>query len=163
MAVAVPVVVRPFPGVLQEDGDGLQAGPQNGGTLFFFYSPKKQLLLSMLIPLEMICASLNRTSPPQVVKNNLNPVWKPFRIPLRSLCGGDVESQIKATVLKVPKLQLNACSRSSELFTPLPTLGSQVFNHPSQLCCCNTLTAHLLNAFFFCPIFSPKLELRWRL
>lgn len=31
----------------------------------------------------------------QVVKNNLNPVWKPFRIPIQSLCGGDVENPIK--------------------------------------------------------------------
>lgn len=31
----------------------------------------------------------------QVVKNNLNPVWKPFRIALQSLCGGDVEKVIK--------------------------------------------------------------------
>ncbi|KAF3703377.1 Copine-3 [Channa argus] len=31
----------------------------------------------------------------EVVKNNLNPVWKPFRIPLQSLCGGDVEKSIK--------------------------------------------------------------------
>uniref|UniRef100_A0A668AT07 Copine-3 n=1 Tax=Myripristis murdjan TaxID=586833 RepID=A0A668AT07_9TELE len=31
----------------------------------------------------------------EVVNNNLNPVWKPFRIPLRSLCGGEVERPIK--------------------------------------------------------------------
>ncbi|XP_078147395.1 copine-3-like [Centroberyx gerrardi] len=31
----------------------------------------------------------------EVVKNNLNPVWRPFRIPLRSLCGGEVERPIK--------------------------------------------------------------------
>ncbi|KAM9331607.1 copine-3-like isoform 2-T2 [Pholidichthys leucotaenia] len=31
----------------------------------------------------------------EVVYNNLNPVWKPFRISLRSLCGGDVEKPIK--------------------------------------------------------------------
>ncbi|KAF7659325.1 hypothetical protein LDENG_00299000 [Lucifuga dentata] len=31
----------------------------------------------------------------EVVKNNLNPVWRPFRIPLQSLCGGDVEKSIK--------------------------------------------------------------------
>ncbi|XP_029698865.1 copine-3-like isoform X2 [Takifugu rubripes] len=31
----------------------------------------------------------------EVVKNNLNPTWKPFRIPLQSLCGGDVEKPIK--------------------------------------------------------------------
>ncbi|KAG8009345.1 Copine-3 [Nibea albiflora] len=30
-----------------------------------------------------------------VVKNNLNPIWRPFRISLRSLCGGDVEKPIK--------------------------------------------------------------------
>ncbi|KAM7370135.1 hypothetical protein PAMP_011415 [Pampus punctatissimus] len=31
----------------------------------------------------------------EVVKYNLNPVWRPFRIPLQSLCGGDVEKSIK--------------------------------------------------------------------
>lgn len=37
----------------------------------------------------------------QVVKNNLNPIWKPFRISLRSLCGGDVEKPIKVFTLQV--------------------------------------------------------------
>ncbi len=31
----------------------------------------------------------------QVVKNNLNPCWRPFKIPLRSLCAGDMEKPIK--------------------------------------------------------------------
>uniref|UniRef100_A0A8C7S8M4 Copine-3 n=1 Tax=Oncorhynchus mykiss TaxID=8022 RepID=A0A8C7S8M4_ONCMY len=31
----------------------------------------------------------------KVVKNNLNPTWKPFRIPLQSLCGGDMDKHIK--------------------------------------------------------------------
>uniref|UniRef100_A0A665VZD6 Copine-3 n=2 Tax=Echeneis naucrates TaxID=173247 RepID=A0A665VZD6_ECHNA len=31
----------------------------------------------------------------EVVYNNLNPTWRPFRISLRSLCGGDVENPIK--------------------------------------------------------------------
>ncbi|XP_034998592.1 copine-3 isoform X2 [Hippoglossus stenolepis] len=31
----------------------------------------------------------------EVVYNNLNPIWRPFRIPMRSLCGGDVEKPIK--------------------------------------------------------------------
>ncbi|XP_056290362.1 copine-3-like isoform X1 [Pseudoliparis swirei] len=31
----------------------------------------------------------------EVVNNNLNPLWRPFRISLRSLCGGDVENPIK--------------------------------------------------------------------
>ncbi|KAK2858643.1 hypothetical protein Q5P01_003263 [Channa striata] len=31
----------------------------------------------------------------EVVKNNLNPVWRPFRISLLSLCGGNVEKPIK--------------------------------------------------------------------
>lgn len=30
-----------------------------------------------------------------VIKNNLNPVWKPFRIPLRSLCNGDLDKTIR--------------------------------------------------------------------
>ncbi|XP_034027652.1 copine-3-like isoform X2 [Thalassophryne amazonica] len=31
----------------------------------------------------------------EVVKNNLNPIWRPFRIPIQSLCGGDVEKTMK--------------------------------------------------------------------
>ncbi|KAM8822890.1 copine-3-like isoform 2-T2 [Spinachia spinachia] len=31
----------------------------------------------------------------EVVNNNVNPVWRPFRISLRSLCGGEVERPIK--------------------------------------------------------------------
>ncbi|XP_031584230.1 copine-3-like isoform X2 [Oreochromis aureus] len=31
----------------------------------------------------------------EVVKNNLNPVWRPFQIPVQSLCAGDVEKPIK--------------------------------------------------------------------
>ncbi|XP_047424458.1 copine-3-like isoform X2 [Mugil cephalus] len=31
----------------------------------------------------------------EVVHNNLNPTWRPIRISLRSLCGGDVEKPIK--------------------------------------------------------------------
>ncbi|XP_034998530.2 copine-3-like isoform X1 [Hippoglossus stenolepis] len=31
----------------------------------------------------------------EVVKKNLNPTWKRFRVPLQSLCGGDVEKSIK--------------------------------------------------------------------
>ncbi|XP_029934837.1 copine-3-like isoform X1 [Myripristis murdjan] len=31
----------------------------------------------------------------EVVKHNLNPTWRPFRIPMQTLCGGDVEKSIK--------------------------------------------------------------------
>ncbi|KAK7881384.1 hypothetical protein WMY93_029793 [Mugilogobius chulae] len=31
----------------------------------------------------------------EVVKNNLNPSWRPFRIPVQSLCGGDMDKPIK--------------------------------------------------------------------
>ncbi|KAL1023355.1 hypothetical protein UPYG_G00039660 [Umbra pygmaea] len=31
----------------------------------------------------------------EVVKNNLNPTWRPFRIPLQALCDGDMEKPIK--------------------------------------------------------------------
>ncbi|XP_038665040.1 copine-3 isoform X2 [Scyliorhinus canicula] len=31
----------------------------------------------------------------EVIKNNLNPSWKPFRIPLRSLCNGDLQKPVK--------------------------------------------------------------------
>ncbi|KAM9839662.1 copine-3-like [Aulostomus maculatus] len=31
----------------------------------------------------------------EVINNNLNPTWRPFRVSLRALCGGDVEKPIK--------------------------------------------------------------------
>ncbi|XP_073344936.1 copine-3-like [Pagrus major] len=31
----------------------------------------------------------------EVVKNNINPIWRPFRIRLQSLCGGDPEKPVK--------------------------------------------------------------------
>ncbi|XP_063307354.1 copine-3 [Pelobates fuscus] len=31
----------------------------------------------------------------EVIKNNLNPVWRPFKIPLRSLCNGEMDKPIK--------------------------------------------------------------------
>ncbi|XP_072306595.1 copine-3-like isoform X2 [Eucyclogobius newberryi] len=31
----------------------------------------------------------------EVVKNNLNPSWRPFRIPLQSLCGADMDKPVK--------------------------------------------------------------------
>ncbi|KAM9296118.1 copine-1 [Gastrophryne carolinensis] len=34
----------------------------------------------------------------EVVKNNLNPCWKKFSVPLQSLCGGDVNKPIKVSV-----------------------------------------------------------------
>ena len=43
---------------------------------------------------------------PQVVKNNLNPTWRPFRIPLQSLCGGDMDKPIKVPTM----LFLNICN-----------------------------------------------------
>ncbi|XP_040287811.1 copine-3 [Bufo bufo] len=31
----------------------------------------------------------------EVIKNNLNPVWRPFKIPLQALCNGDMEKPIR--------------------------------------------------------------------
>ncbi|XP_053571152.1 copine-3 [Bombina bombina] len=31
----------------------------------------------------------------EVIKNNLNPVWRPFKIPLQSLCNGDMDQKIR--------------------------------------------------------------------
>lgn len=122
--LAVPVVVRPLPGALQEDRDGLQAGSQDRGALHFFpsFSSKRRrrpLFGSSLAP------RLQTTLDLQVVKNNLNPIWKPFRVPLRSLCGGDVEGQIKATLFKVPRLPVYATP-----FLPLCPAFSFFFHFP---------------------------------
>lgn len=35
----------------------------------------------------------------QVIKNTLDPVWKPFTVPLISLCNGDVDRNIKVRLI----------------------------------------------------------------
>ncbi|XP_010768682.1 copine-9-like, partial [Notothenia coriiceps] len=34
----------------------------------------------------------------EVIKNNLNPVWQPFTIPVRALCNGDYDRTVKVDV-----------------------------------------------------------------
>lgn len=61
----------------------------------------------------LICAVV------QVVKNNLNPLWKPFRIPLQSLCGGDVEKSIKVGAHRhTNRTVKHCCSWHSSHFPP---------------------------------------------
>uniref|UniRef100_A0A3B5L281 Copine 3 n=1 Tax=Xiphophorus couchianus TaxID=32473 RepID=A0A3B5L281_9TELE len=48
----------------------------------------------------------------EVVHNNLNPVWRPFRVSLRALCGGDVEKLIKV----VFSLTFDHDSKSKNLY-----------------------------------------------
>lgn len=36
----------------------------------------------------------------QVIKNNLNPVWRPFKISLNSLCYSDMDKSIKVMYMK---------------------------------------------------------------
>ena len=38
-----------------------------------------------------------------VIENNLNPVWKPLRVPLQRLCNGDVNRPLKLEVLDYDK------------------------------------------------------------
>ena len=37
----------------------------------------------------------------EVIKNTLNPNWKPFSIPVQSFCGGDPERKIKARLTEM--------------------------------------------------------------
>uniref|UniRef100_A0A8C3ALX4 Copine-3 n=1 Tax=Cyclopterus lumpus TaxID=8103 RepID=A0A8C3ALX4_CYCLU len=50
----------------------------------------------------------------EVVKNNLNPTWRPFRIPMQSLCGGDVEKSIKLDSAAADTRVLRLCSSQVE-------------------------------------------------
>lgn len=67
----------------------------------------------------------------QFVKNTLNPVWKPFRIPMQSLCGGDVEKSIKvrkhgahaATPVGTKSLQMSVKTKWCECW-PMFLLGT---------------------------------------
>ncbi|XP_028288405.1 copine-3-like isoform X2 [Parambassis ranga] len=76
----------------------------------------------------------------EVVKNNLNPVWKPFRIPIQSLCGGDVEK-----VIKVECYDYNN-SGSHELIGTFQTSLSQIQDatqtYAAEFECINTAKKH---------------------
>ncbi|XP_056868149.1 copine-3-like isoform X1 [Takifugu flavidus] len=100
----------------------------------------------------------------EVVKNNLNPTWKPFRIPLQSLCGGDVEKPIKMDSLQFsmsigPGVPKSSPRESSRVFCPLAEtlpprkVGSQVdcFDHNNSgsheiIGCFETNLAHIQQA-----------------
>ncbi|XP_056868167.1 copine-3 isoform X2 [Takifugu flavidus] len=45
----------------------------------------------------------------EVVKNNLNPTWRPFRIPLQSLCGGDMDKPVKPSCQEGGCIHLYKC------------------------------------------------------
>uniref|UniRef100_H2Z3Y0 C2 domain-containing protein n=1 Tax=Ciona savignyi TaxID=51511 RepID=H2Z3Y0_CIOSA len=51
----------------------------------------RQVLI--LFKYHLITHSASRVT--EVVKNNLNPTWKPFVVPIQSLCGGDWDRKIK--------------------------------------------------------------------
>uniref|UniRef100_A0A8D0D9H8 Copine-3 n=1 Tax=Sander lucioperca TaxID=283035 RepID=A0A8D0D9H8_SANLU len=61
-------------------------------TYFQDFFGKSDPFLEFYKPTETGWQLAHRT---EVIKNTLNPVWRPFRIPLQSLCGGDVEKSIK--------------------------------------------------------------------
>lgn len=71
----------------------------------------------------------------QVVYNNLNPTWRPFRVSLRSLCGGDVEKPIKVKVFF-----------HHDLFPETGSASVGLIDHTT-----NILIIHLLTAFSFHP------------
>lgn len=54
-----------------------------------FYQLVFQIVLMKKNNNSQLCVCL------QVIKNTLDPVWKPFTVPLISLCNGDVDRNIK--------------------------------------------------------------------
>lgn len=60
----------------------------------------------MGLPISSYCFSNGPVStlllpaPPQVIKYTLDPVWKPFTVPLVSLCDGDLEKPIQVSDLE---------------------------------------------------------------
>uniref|UniRef100_A0A8C6LY18 Copine-3 n=1 Tax=Nothobranchius furzeri TaxID=105023 RepID=A0A8C6LY18_NOTFU len=65
--------------------------PAGSGTITDFFG-KSDPFLEFYKQTETGWQLAHRT---EVIKNNLNPTWKPFRISMQSLCGGDVEKLIK--------------------------------------------------------------------
>lgn len=85
---SVFVVVRPISRVLQTVRNWVAAGSQDRGKDI-------QLLIPLIALDHARVAHLFLFV--QVINNNLNPVWRPFRVSLRALCGGDVEKTIKVS------------------------------------------------------------------
>lgn len=53
---------------------------------------KKKLLLTTKDTRRLLCVSrFTICHKTEVIKNNLNPVWQPFTIPVRALCNGDYD------------------------------------------------------------------------
>lgn len=51
--------------------------------------------LSPSLPVDVPIVTASLCSHPQAIKYTLDPVWKPFTVPLVSLCDGDMEKLIK--------------------------------------------------------------------
>lgn len=86
--------IRPISGILQTNGNWMATGSQDGGVNDFSWCSKcgRVWTTSHIVPLTKLCCSAALL---QVIKNNLNPTWRPFRIPIQPLCAGDVEKPIK--------------------------------------------------------------------
>uniref|UniRef100_UPI00358F1A41 copine-3-like isoform X3 n=1 Tax=Myxine glutinosa TaxID=7769 RepID=UPI00358F1A41 len=70
----------------------------------------------------------------EVVKNNLNPKWKPIRISMQSLCGGNLENTIKVSCIDLDE-DTSVDLIGEALITGLQLLEST--EHPVQLDCIN--------------------------
>uniref|UniRef100_A0A8C9ZZC4 Copine 3 n=1 Tax=Sander lucioperca TaxID=283035 RepID=A0A8C9ZZC4_SANLU len=71
----------------------------------------------------------------EVVKDNLNPIWRPFRISLRALCGGDVERPIKVILFTILVIGRQSVSpvKCSPLTQPVPLIAEFECISPKKL------------------------------
>uniref|UniRef100_A0A8C5A319 Copine 3 n=1 Tax=Gadus morhua TaxID=8049 RepID=A0A8C5A319_GADMO len=71
----------------------------------------------------------------EVVKNNLNPTWRPFRITVQSLCGGDVEKPIRVDCYD--HYTNGAHSIIGSFVTTLSQLEAGTYTSPAEFACVN--------------------------
>uniref|UniRef100_A0A8C9W1I4 Copine III n=1 Tax=Scleropages formosus TaxID=113540 RepID=A0A8C9W1I4_SCLFO len=87
----------------------------------------------------------------EVVKNNLNPTWRPFQIPLQSLCGGDMDKPIKVSGLVLDEARSGGVQSFMLHFYRGP-------GRPFHTCICCFLMSEILPCYELC--FSCMLEQR---
>ncbi|CAL8293246.1 unnamed protein product [Lota lota] len=71
----------------------------------------------------------------EVVKNNLNPIWRPFHIPVQSLCGGHVEKPIRVDCYD--HYMNGAHNIIGTFVTTLSQMQAGTYTSPAEFACVN--------------------------
>ncbi|CAB1459040.1 unnamed protein product [Pleuronectes platessa] len=64
----------------------------------------------------------------EVIKNNLNPVWQSFTIPVRALCNGDYDRSLHGFVPVTPEAEAPRCAKAASRCFSLRTVKVDVYD-----------------------------------